>query len=82
MFFTGLLPLACSACFLIDPKPRDGTTHNGSSHPWSLIEKMPYSWISWRPFLKGGSFLWDNSRFHQVDKKQKKTKQNSQYTCI
>jgi len=31
------------------------------SHPWSLIEKMSYSQISWRHFLKGGSFLCDNS---------------------
>ena len=44
-----------------DYQPRDGTIHNGSSHPLSLIEKMCYSWISWRPFLKGGSFLCDNS---------------------
>jgi hypothetical protein len=27
-------------------QPRDGNTYNGPSHPWSLIEKMPYSWIS------------------------------------
>jgi hypothetical protein len=43
---------------------RDGTTH-----PWSLIEKMPYSWISWRHFLKWGSFLCDNSSLCQVDTK-------------
>jgi hypothetical protein len=41
-----------------DYQPRDVTTHKGLSHPWSLIEKMPYSWISWRHFLKGGCFLW------------------------
>jgi hypothetical protein len=35
--------------------------------PWSLIEKMPYSHISWRHFLKGGSFLCDNSRLCQVN---------------
>jgi hypothetical protein len=28
---------------------------------------MPYSWISWRPFLKGGSILCDNSSLCQVD---------------
>jgi hypothetical protein len=50
-----------------DYQPRDGTTHNGLSHPWSLIEKMPYSWISWMHFLKGGSFLCDNSSLSQVD---------------
>jgi hypothetical protein len=30
-----------------DYQPRDGTTHKGTS---SLIEKMPYRWISWRHF--------------------------------
>jgi hypothetical protein len=29
-----------------DYQPMDGTIHNGLSHPLSLIEKMPYSWIS------------------------------------
>jgi hypothetical protein len=33
-----------------DYQPRDGTTHKGPFSPWSLIEKMPYSWISWRHF--------------------------------
>jgi hypothetical protein len=52
-----------------DYQHRDGTTHNGlgSLHPWSIIEKMSYSWISWRHFLKGGSFLCDNSSLCQVD---------------
>jgi hypothetical protein len=49
-----------------DYQPRDGTTHNGLGPP-SLIENMPYSWISWRHFLKGGSFLCDNSSLCQVD---------------
>jgi hypothetical protein len=36
--------------------------------PPSLItEKMPYSWISWRHFLKGVSFLCDNSSLCQVN---------------
>jgi hypothetical protein len=35
--------------------------------PWSLIEKMPYSWISWRQFLNWNSFLCDNSSLCQVD---------------
>jgi hypothetical protein len=35
--------------------------------PPPLIEKMPYSWISWRHFLKGSSFLCDNSSLCQVD---------------
>jgi hypothetical protein len=50
-----------------DYQPRDGTNHNEPSHPWSLIEKIPYSWISWRHFLKGGSFLCYKSSFCQVD---------------
>jgi hypothetical protein len=50
-----------------DHQSRDGTTHNGPSHPWSPTEKMPYSWISWGHFLKGGSFLCDNSSLCQVD---------------
>jgi hypothetical protein len=50
-----------------DHQLRDGTTHNEPSHPWSLIEKMPCSWFSWRHFVKGGSFLCDNSSLCQVD---------------
>jgi hypothetical protein len=44
-----------------DYQPRDGTTHKRPSQPWSLIEKMLYSWISWRHFPKWSSFLCDNS---------------------
>jgi hypothetical protein len=50
-----------------DYQPRDGTTQQGALSPRSLIEKMPYSWISWRHFLKRGSFLCDNSSLCQVD---------------
>ena len=35
--------------------------------PWSLIEKLPCRWISWRDFLKEGSFLSDNSSFDRPD---------------
>ena len=38
-----------------DYQTKDGTTHNGLSHPWSPVEKLPYTWISRRHFLKGGS---------------------------
>jgi hypothetical protein len=48
-------------------QPRDGTTHKRRSPPWSLIEKMPYRWISWRHFLTWNSFLCDNSSLCQVD---------------
>jgi hypothetical protein len=35
-----------------DHQARDGTTHNGLVTPFNnLIEKMSYSWISWRHFL-------------------------------
>jgi hypothetical protein len=37
--------------------------------PWSLIEKMPYSWISWIHFPNWSSFLCDNSSLCQVDTK-------------
>jgi hypothetical protein len=63
MFFTGLISLACSACSLIEPRlPAQRWSHpQGALPPWSLIEKMPYSWISWRHFLNWNSFLCDNS---------------------
>jgi hypothetical protein len=63
MFLTGLLPLACSACSLIEPRlPAQRWSHpQGDFPPWSLIEKMPYSWISWRYFLNWSSFFCDNS---------------------
>ena len=63
MLLTGLLPLAWSACSLIEGRLAAQRWHHpqGDLLPWSLIEKMPYSWISWRHFLKGDSFLCDNS---------------------
>jgi hypothetical protein len=39
----------------------------------SVIKKMPYSWNSWRHFLKGGSFLCANSSLCQVDTKPAST---------
>jgi hypothetical protein len=78
MFFTGLLPLACSACSLIEPKtasPEIVPPTRGLS-PWLLIEKMPYSWISWRHFLNGSSFLCDNSSCVKL------THKTSQYTDL
>jgi hypothetical protein len=35
--------------------------------PLLLTEKISYSWITWRHFLKRGSFLCDNSTLCQVD---------------
>jgi hypothetical protein len=52
-----------------------GTTSSGMAPPtigwalphWSLIEKMCYSWISWRHFINWGSFLSDDISLCQVD---------------
>ena len=78
MWLTALLPLAYSACSLIEPRLPAQRWHHpqGALPPWSLIEKMPYSWISWRHFLNWSSFLCDNSRLCQIDTK------TSQYTCL
>jgi hypothetical protein len=78
MFFTGLLPLACSACSLIEPRlPAQRWSHPQRAFPpWSLIEKMPYSWISWRHFLNWSSFLCDNSSCAKL------THKTSQYTLL
>jgi hypothetical protein len=62
--------MACSPYF-IEPK----TASPGMAPPtmiwvllhWSQLEKMPYSWISWRHFLNGGSFLSHGSSLCQVD---------------
>jgi hypothetical protein len=71
MFFTGLLPLACSACSLIEPRlPAQRWYHPQEPFPpWSLVEEMPYSWISWRHFPNWCSFFCDNSSLCQVDTK-------------
>jgi len=60
MLLTGLLPLACSACFLIEPR----TTSPGMAPltmgwvlpPWPLVEKMSFTWVSWRHFHNWDSF--------------------------
>ena len=70
--------LACSAFSLIEPK----TTSQRWSHPpgafppWSLIEKMPCSSISWMHFLNWSSFLCDNSSCVKL------THETSQYSQI
>jgi hypothetical protein len=78
LFFTGLLPLACSACFLIEPRlPAPRWSHPQGALPlWSLIEKKPSSWISWRHFLNWSSFLCDNSSCVKL------THKTSQHTCL
>jgi hypothetical protein len=72
MFFTGLLPLACSACTLIEPRLPAQRWHQLQGDlpaPWSLFEEMPYSWISWRHFPNWSAFLCDNSSLGQADTK-------------
>jgi hypothetical protein len=61
------------ACFrwlaqlaFLDYQPRDGTTHNGPSHPWSLIEKMLTAGSHGGIFSRD-AFLCDNSCLCQVD---------------
>ena len=69
MLVTGLLPLACSVCFLIEPKTTspEMVLPTRGLFPWSLIEKMPYSCISWGHLPNWSSFLCDNSSLCQVD---------------
>ena len=71
MLLIGLFLIACSACFLIQPR----TTSPGMASPimdWvpshqSLRKKMPNSWMLWRPFLNWDSFLLDNSSLCRVE---------------
>jgi hypothetical protein len=73
MLLSVLLLLACSASLLIEPKTTSPEmappTMDWALPPWSPIEKMSYSWISWRHFLKGGSFLCDNSNWVKLTHK-------------
>ena len=66
MLLTGLLPLACS---LIEPRlPAQRWSHpQGAFPPWSLIKKMPYSWISRRHFPNWSAFFRGNSNLCQVN---------------
>lgn len=52
-----------------------GTTHNGLGPlpHWSLIEKNPCSYISWRHILNWGSFPSGDSCLHQVNIKPAST---------
>jgi len=71
VLLTGLIPLAWSACFLIESRSTSPEmtppTMGCAFPPWSVIEKTLYSWISWRHFLKEGIFLCDNSNLCQDD---------------
>jgi hypothetical protein len=52
-----------------DCQPRDGPTHKGPFPPWSLIEKITHSWISWTYFPNWSFFLCDKPSLCQVDTK-------------
>ena len=80
---SSLLPLACSACSLIEPRLPAQRWHHpqGDLPTWSLIEKMPYSWISWRHFPNWSSFLCDNSSLCQVDTKLASTLHSIKIPC-
>jgi hypothetical protein len=65
------------ACFPWLAQPAFRWSHpQGAFPPWSLIEKMPYSWISWRHFPNWSSFLCDNSSCVKL------THKTSQYTSL
>jgi hypothetical protein len=80
----GCYLLACSACFLIEPKTTSPEMVPPTRGPpiWSLIEKMPYSWNSWRHFPNWSSFLCDNSSLRQVDTKLASTLRNVYKYCL
>jgi hypothetical protein len=62
VLLTGLLSMAYSVCCPIEPRTTSpGTTHSELVLLWSLIEKVSYSWSSWRPFLIWSSFCYDTS---------------------
>ena len=62
----GLLTLLCYRTQ--DHQTRDGTLLCGLGPPPLItVEKMSYSWISWKHFLNGGSFLPDDSNLCQID---------------
>ena len=62
MFFTGLLPLACSYRTQ-DYQPRDGPTHKGTFPHDHKLRKCLKAFPNW------SSFLCDNSSLCQVDTK-------------
>jgi hypothetical protein len=65
------LPWLAQPALLQNPRlPAQRWSHpQGDLHTWLLIERMPYSWISWRHFPNWRSFLCDNSSLCQVDTK-------------
>ena len=53
-------------------------TMNWALPHWSLIEKMPYSWVSWKHCLNWGSFF-DDSRWVKLTQSQHTTSQRRRW---
>ena len=67
MLLTGLLLLACSACFLTEASTTSPGMAPPTTGPPTLDNQMPPWDPAVRHFLKGGSFLCDNSSLCQID---------------
>ena len=68
VLLTGLLSLLSYRTQTTSPTTALPTVGCALPH-WSLIEKMSYSWISWRHFLNWGSFFSDDLTLCQADAK-------------
>ena len=70
VLLTGLLSMACLVSLLRELRNTSpGMTQSTMGWPlpaWSLIERMLYSWVSWRHLLSWGSFLSGDSSLCQV----------------
>lgn len=77
VLLTDVLFLACSTCFLINPRtigPRiEPQTMGWALHDRSLIEKMPYVWVSCRHFHNWSSLLSDRFSLCKVEMKLEST---------
>jgi len=72
MLLSGLFPLACSACFLIEPRITVQRWHHPQWAGPSLLTtnwENALRWISWGHFLRWGFFLSDDFSMCQVDTK-------------
>jgi hypothetical protein len=61
-YLLACFPWLVQLAFICNPRlPSQRYYHlQGALPAWSLIEKMPFSWISWRHFFTWSSFLCDN----------------------
>jgi hypothetical protein len=86
MLLTGLLPMACTACLLIEHTtnhlPRDGTTHSGLGHPTSvkkITHRLVHQSVVGMSSTQGSLFSGD-SGWCQVEKQQQQNKKQKQKT--